>query len=471
MSFDGYFDVPAAKAPMVPANPEAEQAVLGSLLIDPPALVRVASILQPDDFYQEKNGWIYQAILDMDAQSTPADFLTVTDELERRRQLDEVGGPAYVMDLINAVPTAVYVEHYARIVERTSVLRKMIRASGQVAQLAFDGSAEIDQTIAKAEGIMFGALSRRTTSGLSPISQSLTGIIDRIESVSRTGVVPGIRTGFTLIDEILLGLHKSDLLILAARPGMGKSALAMNIAYNVAEQGGAAAIFSLEMAKEQITQRLLARVSQIDGQRLRAGDIKTDDDWHRLMEAAGRISSMRIHVDDTPGITVPELRRRAMYMQATEGLDLLVVDYLQLMGSAGRTENRQQEVSAISRGLKNLARELDVPVLALSQLSRALEMRSDKRPMLSDLRESGSIEMDSDVVMFIYREDMYVENSERPNVADVIIAKQRNGPTGVASLYFRAEHQRFSDLKPTERVPLEYTSATHAAYATQGVEP
>jgi len=435
--------------------------------MDPPALVRVASILQPNDFYQEKNAWIYQAILDLDARRVPPDFLTVTDELERRRQLDEVGGASYVMDTLNAVPTAIHVEHYARIVERTSVLRKMIRASGQVAQLAYDDSSEIDQTVAKAEGIMFGALSRRTARGLSPIHQSLRNVIDRIETVNRTGVVPGIRTSFTLLDDILLGLHKSDLIILAARPGAGKSALAMNIAYNVAEQGGAPAIFSLEMSEDDIVQRLLARVTQIDGQRLRSGDIKTDDEWHRLMEAAGRLDSMRIQIDDTPAITLPELRQRAMYMQATDGLDLLIVDYLQLMGSAGRAENRQQEVSAISRGLKNLARELDVPVLALSQLSRALEMRSDKRPMLSDLRESGGIEQDSDVVMFIYREDMYVENSDRPNVADVIVAKQRKGPTGVASLYFRADHQHFSDLKPMERVPLEYTGASHAAYSTQ----
>lgn len=459
-----------SKAPLVPANPEAEQAVLGSLLMDPTSLVRVASFLRADDFYQEKNGWIYQAIVDLDARHIPADFLTLPDELERRKQLAEVGGPAYVMDLINAVPTAIHVEHYARIVERTSVLRKMIRAAGQVTQLAYENADDIAATITSAEGIMFGALNRRTTRGLSPVSQTLPDMLDHIETMSRGGIPPGIPTGYAELDALLLGLNKGDLIILAARPGMGKTGLALNIAYNTAAAGFSPAIFSLEMAKEQLVNRLLSRVTHIDGQRLRLGDIKTEDEWHRLMDGAGRLSSMGIEIDDTPGITIPELRQRAMYMQAKR-LDLVVVDYLQLMQGSGRTENRQQEVSAISRGLKTLARELNVPVLVISQLSRALEARSDKRPILSDLRESGSIEQEADVVLFIYREDQYVDGSDRPNVADVIIAKHRNGPTGSVPLFFNGSTQQFSDLKKYEHVPLEYTGSSHAAYAMQGVEP
>lgn len=433
----------------VPANPEAEQAVLGSLMIDPDAVIRVASFLRADDFYQEKNGWIYQAVLDLHERREPADLLTVSDELERRHQLAEVGGQAYILDLINAVPTSIHVEHYARIVERTSVLRKLIRAASQIAQLAYEETAEdVQEVIDRAEQIVFGVAEHRAQRNLMPVRMIMGDVVDRIDYLYRhRGEIMGVPTGFKLLDHMLGGLQKSDLVILAARPGVGKTSLAISLAQNAARKySKRVAVFSLEMSNEQLVQRMLAAETGIDSQRLRLGDIRGEEEWHKLMVAAAALSEANIFIDDTPALSAMELRTKARRLYAEHDLDLVVVDYLQLMRGDSRSENRVQEISAISRGLKGLARELNVPVLALSQLSRAVESRQDKRPILSDLRESGSIEQDADVVLFIYREEMYLEDTERQNIADIIVSKHRNGPTGTVSLYFRKELTQFSDL-------------------------
>ena len=449
---NGFGDIsPMSRERFVPANPEAEQAVLGSLLIDPDAVIKVASFLKAEDFYQEKNGWIYQTIVDLHERRDPADFVTVTDELERRRQLIEVGGAAYVMDLINAVPTAIHVEHYGHIVERASVLRQLIRAAGQIAQLAYEDTAEnVQEVVDRAEQIIFGVAEERTDRSLVPVRSIMGDVVDRIDFLyHHRGEILGVPTGFRLLDKMLGGLQKSDLVILAARPGVGKTSLAISVAQAAARKyGKRVAVFSLEMSNEQLVQRMLAAETGIDSQRLRLGDIHGEDEWHRLMEAAGALSDAPIFIDDTPAISVLELRTKARRLYAEHDLDMVVVDYLQLMtGSDRRNENRVQEISAISRGLKSLARELNVPVLALSQLSRAVESRQDKRPILSDLRESGSIEQDADVVMFIYREEMYVEETDRQNIADIIVSKHRNGPTGTVSLFFRKELTQFRDLE------------------------
>ncbi len=393
---DSGFDTMAStpRDRFVPANPEAEQAVLGSALIDPDAIIKIAAFLKAEDFYQEKNGWIYQAILDLHERREPADFVTVCDELERRRQLDEVGGAAYVMDLINAVPTSIHVEHYGHIVERTSVLRKLIRAAGQIAQLAYEETTDdVGEVVDRAEQIIFGVAEARQQRDLQPVRLLMGNVIDRIDYLyHHRGEILGVPTGFKLLDKMLGGLQKSDLVILAARPGMGKTSLAISLAQNAARKyGKRVAVFSLEMSNEQLVQRMLAAETGIDSQRLRLGDIQGEDEWHRLMEAAGALSEAPIYIDDTPAVSTLELRTKARRLYAEHDLDLVVVDYLQLMSSSRRSENRVQEISEISRGLKGLARELNIPVLALSQLSRAVESRQDKRPILSDLRESGCL--------------------------------------------------------------------------------
>jgi len=433
---------------MVPANPEAEEAVLGSILIDPDAIIKVAPTLRAEDFYLEKHRWIYQAALDLYERRQPPDFITICDELERRGQLQEVGGPAYITELINAVPTAFHVEHYASIVERTSVLRRLISAAGQIAQLAYADQGEIDEIVDRAEEIIFGVSEHRWQRFLVPIRQVMNEVITRIDYLaSHQGELLGVPTGFRLLDKLLGGFQKSDLIILAARPSVGKTSLALNIAANAAKRyGQRVAFFSLEMSAEQLVQRLLAAETGIDQQRLRLGQIR-EEEWPLLMEAAGVLSNTMMFIDDTPALSALELRTKARRIHAEHGLDFVIVDYLQLMRGDTRSENRVQEISYISRALKWLARELNVPVLALSQLSRAVESRPDKRPMLSDLRESGSIEQDADVVLFIYREDMYDEDTDRQNIADIIIAKHRNGPTGVVSLYFKKELTQFLELE------------------------
>ena len=458
---NGYGETaPAVPLKSVPANIEAERAVLGALMIDPDAIVKVANFLRAQDFYRERHGWIYDAMASLNERHEPLDFVTLTDELERRGQLEEVGGPAYLTDLIASTPTAIYVDHYARIVERTAVLRRLISAAGKIAELAYDESQDMDEVVDRAEQIIFGISESRIHRELTPIRAIISNVVERIDFLTRNrDTLMGVPTGFTMLDRILGGLQKSDLLILAARPGMGKSSFALSVALNAARRNNArVAVFSLEMSNEQLVERLLSMETAIDSHRLRMGDIN-EEEWPILMEAANMLGTASIFIDDTPGVTVNDLRTKARRLYAEHGLDLLIIDYMQLMtgssGGNGRNENRQQEISYISRSLEALARELNVPILALSQLSRAVEARSDKRPMLSDLRESGSIEQDADVVLFIYREDYYLEDSDRQNIADVLVAKHRHGSTGNVSLYFRKELTQFRDLE-IQRTELDY---------------
>jgi replicative DNA helicase len=436
-----------------PQNIEAEEAVLGALLIDPDAIIRLTTIVRPEDFYREKNGWIFDAIFTLHERREPVDYLTVCDELERRGQLEEVGGAAFMTSLINAVPTSIHAEHYSRIVERTSTRRRLIDAAGQIAGLAYQEADDVEEVVDHAEQILFGVSERRISRELVPIKQVLSEYYDRVEYLTRhRGEIIGIPTGFSDMDKLLGGLQRSDMVILAARPSVGKTSLALSIAHNAAKKyGQRVAFFSLEMSNEQVVQRLISAETEIDSQRLRRGEIG-DDEWGRFMKATSDLAETLFFVDDTPGISALELRTKARRLHAEVGIDLLVVDYLQLMRGDYRSENRVQEISAISRALKGLARELNVPVLALSQLSRGVESRTDKRPILSDLRESGALEQDADVVIFIYRDEMYNENTERKNIADVMVAKHRNGPTGTVALYFKKELAQFreAELRTTE---------------------
>ncbi len=427
--------------------------MLGALLIDPDAIIRVATLLRPEEFYREKHGWIYDTVLALHERREPIDFLTVCDELDRREQLDEVGGAAFITSLINAVPTHIHAEHYARIVQRTATRRRLIEAAGQIAVLAYQEADDVDEVVDRAEQILFGVSERRLSRELVPIKQVLSDYYDRIEHLTRhQGELIGIPTGFGDIDKLLGGLQRSDMIILAARPSVGKTSLALSFAHNAAKKfRQRVAFFSLEMSNEQVVQRLMSAETGIDSQRLRRGEI-AEGEWGKFMKATSDLSEMLFFIDDTPGISALELRTKARRLHAEVGLDLVAVDYLQLMRGDYRSENRVQEVSGISRALKALARELEVPVLALSQLSRGVESRTDKRPILSDLRESGSLEQDADVVMFIYRDELYNENTERKNIADIIVAKHRNGPTGTVSLYFQKELAQFreAEMRRTE---------------------
>jgi len=431
-----------------PQNVEAEQSVLGSLLIDPDAIIKVGSFLRPEDFAREAHATIYRAILDLHERRLPGDFITVVDELQRREKLDLVGGPAYLTSLINMVPTSVHVEYYGHIVERAAVMRNLISASGQIAQLAYEQRDEVDEVIDEAERILFEVSQRRISKSLIPIRDVIKTYYDRVEFlVEHPDESLGVLTGFTDLDRLLGGLQPSDLIIVAARPGVGKTSLAMTMATNAAlKYNAVVAIFTLEMSAEQLVQRMIASQTGIDSQRLRLGQI-ADSEWDDFTRVSGTLGETSIFIDDTPSPSPMEIRTKARRLAAEYDLDLIIVDYLQLMQAGERrSENRVQEISYISRSLKALARELNVPVVALSQLSRAVEARSEKRPILSDLRESGSIEQDADVVMFIYREELYEEDSERANIADIIVAKHRNGPTATISLRFDPSLTRFNDL-------------------------
>jgi len=431
-----------------PQNIEAEEAVLGGLLIDSDAIIRVSTVVQPEDFYREKNGWIFGAALALHERHEPIDFLTVCDELERKGQLDEVGGPAFLTGLINVVPTSIHIEHYATIVQRAAIRRRLIEAAGQIAALAYREEDDVDEVVERAEQVVFAVSSARLSRSVVPLRSAVSDYYDRVEYLNKhKGQMIGLPTGFARLDEILGGMQRSDMLVLAARPSMGKTSLALNIAHTAAKKfGQRVLVFSLEMASEQVVERLTSAEARIDSQRLRRGEI-ADDEWGRFVTTTSRLSELAFFIDDTPAISVLEMRTKARRLHAEVGLDLIVVDYLQLMRGEGRHENRQQEVSAISRGIKALARELNIPILAISQLSRGVEARSDKRPILSDLRESGSIEQDADVVLFIYRDEVYNENTERRGIADILIAKHRHGPIGSVPLLFRKPTASFVDAE------------------------
>ncbi len=430
----------------VPSNVEAEEAVLGAFLIDPEAIYKVLAFLKADDFYLQKHRWIYEAVIRVHERREPVDFITLTTELDQLDHLEAVGGGAYISQLISAVPSAISVESYGRLVEQTSVRRRLLGAAGDIARFAYNEKLPVDQVVDHAEKALFGVSQKRSTRDLQPIQEIVPRYYDHIEYLyEHRGELMGVPSGFRDLDRILGGFQRSDLLILAARPGVGKTSLMLTFALRAAEKRKVVALFSLEMSAEQLVQRLVAQVSGIDAQRLRLGQLK-DEEWPAFAEAIGHLSELPIYIDDTPSITVLQLRTKCRRLASERGLDMIFLDYLQLMDSDFRSENRVQEVSYISRSLKGLAREIDVPLMTASQLSRAVEQRQDKHPVLSDLRASGSLEQDADIVMFIYRDELYNEDTESPNIADLMIAKHRSGPTGTVQLYFRKRLAQFTDV-------------------------
>jgi len=425
-----------------PQNTEAEQAVLGSMLIEKEAILTAAEALAPEDFYREAHAKIFSAIVTLTDRNEPVDLVTLTDELTRTNQIDSVGGVAYISTLANAVPTAANVDYYARIVEEKSILRRLIRASAQVAKLAYDGQDSAEAVLDQSEQLVFAIGQRRKRRSYEALSEVLKTAFEHIERLyHHKGSVIGVPTGFRQLDELTSGLHPSEFIILAARPSMGKTTLGLNIAASAALRHDVPSlVFSLEMAREQLAIRLLCSEAGIDQHRLRTGYLR-EDDWPKLSTALGQLSEAPIFIDDTPGISIVDLRSRARRLRAEKNIGLVVVDYLQLLQTRGRSENRQQEISEISRSLKALARELQCPVLAMSQLSRAVEQRTDRRPQLSDLRESGAIEQDADVVAFIWNNP----ERENENLMEIIVAKQRNGPTDTVPLVFLKRYARFVD--------------------------
>lgn len=437
----------ASKQP--PHNVEAEKSLLGSLLLDKEAIVKIADLVSGDDFYQANHGEIFEAIKRLFEKRVPVDLVTLSEELEKTKSLDQVGGASYLATLTNAVPTAAHIVDYANIVSEKSTLRKLISASSSIAELGFDEDKPIADILDQAEQTLFGVSKKLFKQKFSPISSVLTEAFDRIDELHKEkGKVRGIATGFVDLDNLLSGLQTSDLVIIAARPSMGKTTLVLNMALNAAAtQKLPVGFFSLEMSKDQLVDRLISMQANIDSWKLRTGNL-SEDDFERLGPAMGVLSEVPFYIDDTPALNIMEIRAKARRLQMEHGLSMVIVDYLQLIEGKGfsREANRVQEISEISRSLKGLARELKVPVLAASQLSRAVESRPDKVPQLSDLRESGSIEQDADVVMFIYRDDYYNPDSEKKNIAQIIVKKHRNGPTGQVQLYFEAQKLSFRNL-------------------------
>ncbi len=431
----------------VPANIEAEEAVLGSLIISPGAVHDVVPLLSPEDFYSDRNRWIYEAVLKLHRRNQPPDLITLSAELEQSGRLGEVGGPAYLTSLVNSVPTAVHAEYYANLVAQAAVRRRLLRAATQIASLAYEEADDARELVDRAEQLIFAIAERGTRRDLRRINEVLDEVLERLEKLRlMEEEVYGVPTGFRDLDELLGGLQKSDLVILAGRPSMGKTSLALSIARNAAMKGKKVAVFSLEMSAEQLVHRLLAAESGVESRKIVRGRV-SDEEFEKLVITAGELGDVYMYIDDTPSLSVMSLRSKARRIYSEYGLDLVVIDYLQLMQGDYRAENRVQEISYISRALKGLAREMNVPVLALSQLSRAVESRQDKHPMLSDLRESGSIEQDADVVIFIYRDEVYNEETEQKNIAELIVAKHRNGPVGRVSLFFNENLTSFGNLK------------------------
>ncbi|HOB20776.1 MAG TPA: replicative DNA helicase, partial [Candidatus Atribacteria bacterium] len=418
-----------------PHNIEAEQSVLGSMLLDKEAVAAATEVLQSDDFYVEAHKEIYEAILDIYDSGTPVDLVTVVEALRQRGSLEAVGGGAYISDLSMAVPSTANVRYYIKIVEEKSILRRLISASNEIICDSYEAAEDLDLIIDSAEKKIFDISQRKNTRTFEHVKTILLETYNKIEELTKNkGRIVGLETGFTDFDMRTSGLQPSDLILVAARPSMGKSSFAINIAqYAAVHNKVPVAIFSLEMSKDQLVQRMLSSETNVELQKIRTGNLN-EDDWMRLVQAAEPLSQAPIFIDDTPGISAMEIRSKARRLKMEHGLGLIVIDYLQLMSGRGKAESRQQEVSEISRSLKALARELDVPVIALSQLSRAPEARQDHRPMLSDLRESGAIEQDADLVVFLYRDEYYNPETEKKNIAEAIIAKQRNGPTGVVEL-------------------------------------
>ncbi|WP_369824956.1 replicative DNA helicase [Sporosarcina sp. P13] len=431
-----------------PHNNEAEQSVIGAVFLEPQALITASEILMPEDFYRVAHKKIFETMLVLSDKGQPIDLVTLTEELKVKNELEDIGGISYLTELANAVPTAANIVYYANIVEEKSLLRKLIRVATGIVEDGYTREDEVEALLGEAEKKMMEVSSRKNAGDFRHIKDVLVETYDNIELLhTRKGDVTGIPTGFRDLDKITAGFQRNDLIIVAARPSVGKTAFALNVAQNVATKTDEnVAIFSLEMGAEQLVMRMLCAEGNIDAQVLRTGNLEADD-WRKLTMAMGSLSNAGIFIDDSPGIRINEIRSKCRRLQQEHGLGMIMIDYLQLiMGSGRGSDNRQQEVSEISRSLKALARELKVPVIALSQLSRGVEQRQDKRPMMSDLRESGSIEQDADIVSFLYREDYYDKETEMQNMIEIIIAKQRNGPTGTVTLAFAKEYNKFLNI-------------------------
>jgi len=432
---------------MLPNDVEAEQAVLGSMIIDKDAIANVLEMITPEAFYREDNKEIFAAICDLFETNKPIDLLTLKEQLRLRGTLDAVGGIAYIAELSAKVPTSANVGYYAKIVEEKALLRKLINASTEIVNMGYSASEEVQTIVDNAEKKIFDIVQKRNVQGFTPIKSILVDSFEKIEELyNQKGYLTGISYGFTDLDVKTAGLHNSDLILIAARPALGKTAFALNIAQNVAVKSKVpVAIFSLEMSKEQLVNRMICNEAMIDSSKMRTGKLE-EDDWGKLASAMSTLSDAPIFIDDTPGQTVMEIRAKCRRLKLEKGLGLIVIDYLQLMqGSKKGGENRQQEVSDMSRALKIMAKELDVPVITLSQLSRAPDARPDHHPVLSDLRESGAIEQDADIVMFLYRDDYYNPETEKKNIAEVILAKHRGGSTGTVELVWLGQYTKFAN--------------------------
>lgn len=433
---------------ILPHSMEAEQSVIGSMIMDHDAILAASQLLTGEDFYNRQYGILFETMVELDDAGSPVDLVTLQNRLREKDVPPEVSSLEFVRELITAVPTSANVKYYANIVAEKATLRRLIRLNEEIANTCYIGKESLEYILEDTEKKVFQLVQKRTTDDFVPIRNVVMNALDRIEKAAKNkGSVTGIPTGFIDLDYRTAGMQPSDLILIAARPSMGKTAFALNIAQYVAfRKNTPVAIFSLEMSKEQLVNRMFSLESSVDAQKLRTGQLN-DQEWERLIESAGVIGKSNLIIDDTPGISIAELRSKCRKYKLENNLSMIIIDYLQLMTGSGRTDSRQQEISDISRSLKAIARELNVPVIALSQLSRAVEQRPDHRPMLSDLRESGAIEQDADVVMFIYRDEYYNHDTEKKGISEIIIAKQRNGPIGTVELAWLPEYTKFANLE------------------------
>ena len=433
---------------VLPNSPEAEQSVIGSMIMDSEAIMTASEILTSEDFYQRQYGILFDAMVELYNEGKAVDLVTLQDRLKEKDVPPEVASLEFVKDILDSVYTSAHIRQYASIVHEKAMLRRLIRTTEGIANACYAGKESMEDIFVDTEKQIFDIIQQNTSGEYVPIKDVVLNALDKIEMASRTkGNVTGIPTGFIDLDYKTAGFQPSDLILVAARPSMGKTALVLNIAQHMAfREDVTVAVFSLEMSKEQLVNRLLSLESRVDPESIRTGNL-TDEDWSKLIEGAGVIGKSHLIIDDTPGISVTELRSKCRKFKMEHNLGIIIIDYLQLMTGSKRSESRQQEISDISRSLKAVARELNVPVVALSQLSRAVEQRPDHRPMLSDLRESGAIEQDADVVMFIYRDDYYNKDTAKPNVAEIIIAKQRNGAIGTIELAWLPQYTKFANMK------------------------
>ncbi len=433
-----------------PQSIEAEQSVLGSMLIDKEVVPVVMEVLKPEDFYRPDHREIYNVIIELFDKAQPIDLITVSERLKLHGKLELVGGLEYLSNIATEVPTTANVKHYSKIVEEKALLRKLIKASSDIVDLGFNASEEVSYILDKAEQSVFDILQKRSSQGFVPIKDVLVDTFNNLEEMyNNKGNITGIPTGFSDLDFKTSGLHNSDLILIAARPAMGKTAFALNLAQNAAVHSHVpVAVFSLEMSKDQLVNRILCSEAMVDSNKMKTGKLE-DNDWQKVAKALAPLSEAPIYIDDTPGVSITEIRAKCRRLKLEQNLGLVVIDYLQLMQGSGKKggENRQQEISEISRSLKILAKEINVPVICLSQLSRAPEARTDHRPILSDLRESGAIEQDADIVMFLYRDDYYNPETEKKNIAELIIAKHRNGSTGTVELVWLGQYTKFANLE------------------------